>query len=69
MSSPSHYEINVAKDGKHVFATSPHSGQFWTEEQANEMYEMLRTRFPAEEGYSLSMTYWECAGKQVRSSS
>ena len=53
-----HYEINVSKDGKHLFATAPRScldhGDFLR------VYHEIQTRFPE---FTISVTKWRCRGE------
>lgn len=57
----SYYEINVSKDGRHMFATHPRSLQ--DEERALKCLKLMRKKFPVSEGYNVSMTYWNCKGQ------
>lgn len=55
-----YYEINVAKNGIHLFATAERSAQsMWN---AKTLYEEIKSKFPEEEGYSISITKWEKVG-------
>lgn len=56
----SHYEINVAKNGRHFFATAERSCV--TEEKAREVVKELRTRFPESEGFEVSCVYTKVGG-------
>jgi hypothetical protein len=56
----SYYEINVSQHGRHFFATAPRSCRILQE--ARQVYSALRSRFPASEGYELSVTEWRGAG-------
>jgi hypothetical protein len=56
----SYFEINVSKDGKHYFATSPRS--LTDRSAAWSALEDFRKRFPAEEGFFVTMVYWDCKG-------
>jgi hypothetical protein len=59
----SHYEINVALNGKHFFATAPRSlRDKW---QVERVLPVLLERFPAKDGYSVGVTYYECLGYQL----
>lgn len=58
-----YYDINVAKNGSHFFATSTRSCR--TEEEAKKVYKVLREKFPPEEGYEITVTYWENYGRTV----
>lgn len=58
----SHYEINVSKNGLHLFATAPRS--ILSEVVAVKMVSLFREKFPESEGYSISMTYWKTEGHQ-----
>lgn len=59
----SHYEINVALDGKHLFAT--HERSLTTAKVAKEVYDKLVEAFPKNEGYSVEISYWETVGRGV----
>lgn len=52
-----HFEINVAKDGKHLFAT--HERSLREEDKAQMVYLLFKMRFPETEGYSVTMTRHE----------
>lgn len=58
-----HYEINVAYNGRHFFATAEHS--FTTSEQAKEALRIFTERFPESDGYSITVTYWMASGSDV----
>ena len=58
-----YYEINVAKDGKHFFATDKRS--ITTESALKEVYQIIKAKFPEEEGYNIMVTYYETTGKFV----
>lgn len=57
------YEINVAKNGKHYFATTLRSCQ--TETQAQILYRDLKEKYPEEEGYTVTVEYWTEVGHKV----
>ena len=57
------YRINIAHNGRHLFATEPES--IWTKEEAKRIYTILKEKFPESEGYNISVTCWESIGKQV----
>ena len=61
--SPSYYEINVSKDGKHFFATAPRS--LTSKHRMKEAFEKFKEAFTEEEGYKISVTYWESLGHGV----
>jgi hypothetical protein len=58
-----YYEINVAKDKKHFFATTERSCQS-LEEMQRVFFEIFK-RFPISEGYSVSVTRYENTGTSV----
>jgi hypothetical protein len=62
----SHYEINVSLHGLHLFATAERSGV--TREQTKRMYDVLAAKFPPKEGYSITLTYNEAIGRELRPS-
>lgn len=56
------YEINVAKDGRHFFATHERSLTYYNVKKA---YTVLKEKFPESEGYSVSVTEWTNTGKSL----
>lgn len=58
-----YYEINVALNGQHFFATDKRS--ITTSWKMKEIYELFKEKFPKEEGYKIEVTYWETVGKRV----
>jgi HKD family nuclease len=58
-----HYEINVAKNGKHVFAT--HERSLSTLEQTSEVVSRLELAFPKAEGYAISVSEICTIGKAI----
>lgn len=56
-----YYEINVAKNGRHYFATAERS--LTDEQTAHKVFEEFEKKFPETEGYSLRMTYYQNVGK------
>ncbi len=56
----SYFEINVALNGRHLFATAPRSAV--TKQEALFLVNEIRGKFPEEEGFSVSCTYYECIG-------
>ena len=58
-----YYEINVAKNGKHVFATSERSIRNLNE--LKKIYSLFLEKFPAFEGYELRVTKYEEVGHEV----
>lgn len=58
-----HYEINVAKNGKHVFAT--HERSLSTLRQTAEVMSRLELAFPEAEGYSISVSEICTIGKAI----
>ena len=55
------YEINVAKDGKHFFATDKRS--ITNERALQEVYTVFKEKFPQEEGYDMLVSCIETQGK------
>ena len=51
---PNHYEINVAKDGKHLFAT--HARSVPEKRELDELMKVFRVNYPEEEGYAITVT-------------
>ncbi len=58
-----YYEINVALKGKHFFATAERS--ITNKWKLKEVYDVLKEKFPQEEGYEISVTYYETVGKFI----
>ena len=58
-----YYEINVALNGKHFFATAERS--ITNKWKLKEVYNILKEKFPQEEGYEISVTKYETVGKSV----
>lgn len=59
----SHYVINVALNGLHLFATAPHSAVHMMD--AEPLYQEIAKRFPPGEGFEVTVTHWECVGRSV----
>ena len=57
---PSHYEINVALNGTHFFATDMRSIQNLS--TLNEILGVFKEKFPKTEGYSITVTQIICTG-------
>lgn len=55
-----YYEINVALNGKHYFATHPRS--ITDEGSAKRLYYELEKRFPKSDGFSVGVTCYEQRG-------
>lgn len=60
----SHYEINVAANGQHLFATAQRSATNIKDAEA--LYKVLSAKFPASEGYTVTATYWKAEGHTVK---
>ena len=58
-----HYEINVAFNGWHLFATAPRS--VITENDLKKVLNIIVQKFPEKEGYSISVRKWEARGYTV----
>lgn len=58
-----YYEINVSKDGKHLFATAERSVTIGWE--AEKIYNLFTEKFPESEGYKITVTRWETIGKEI----
>jgi hypothetical protein len=56
----SHFEINVAHNGKHLFATHERSAR--TVREALRIMALLVASFPPSEGYTVNCTEWETRG-------
>ena len=58
-----YYEINVAKNGKHFFATAERS--ITNIKKAEEVYMLFKEKFPKSDGYEISVERWEKIGEFV----
>lgn len=58
-----YYEINVSLNGKHFFATDKRS--ITSKSKLEEVYKVFKEKFPKEDGYNISVTYWENIGKLI----
>ena len=58
-----YYEINVALNGKHFFATDKRS--ITNKWKLKEVYNVLKEKFPQDEGYDISVTLYETIGKSI----
>ena len=60
---PSYYEINVALNGHHLFATAERScNNVW---QFKKVLEILKQKLPVEEGYSITATAEYSFGRRI----
>lgn len=59
----SYYEINVALNGKHLFATSERSCT--TRSECEKVFSIIKKKFPKSEGYDVAVTYWDCVGRPL----
>ena len=60
-----HFEINVSKDGKHLFATAPRSLPVHSDKSAIELYNLFNEKFPESDGYEIRVTKWVCRGQII----
>lgn len=58
-----YYEINVALNGTHFFATAERSAT--TSAEAVTLYDAICAAFPAEKGYQITVTKWDTCGSQI----
>ena len=58
-----YYEINVSLNGRHLFATAERSIK--NHLKAEKVYKLFKEKFPENEGYEISITYWEKVGKII----
>lgn len=59
---PSFYRFNIAQHGRHH---SKIDNEWIRLDGAKEMLEDYRKRFPADEGFEVTLTYWECLGNTI----
>lgn len=55
-----YYEINVSLDGRHFFATAKRS--ITSQNTLKIVYKVFKEKFPASEGYEISVTRYEELG-------
>lgn len=58
-----HYEINVARNGQHFFATAERS--ITTRAKLLEVFDEMKRAFPAAKGYTLSVSEQQTVGRQL----
>lgn len=58
-----YYEINVALNGQHFFATDKRS--ITNKATLEKVYKVLKEKFPLEEGYDIIVSQYETVGKFV----
>ena len=58
-----YYEINVALNGQHFFATDKRS--ITNKPTLERVYKVLKEKFPLEEGYDIIVSQYETVGKFV----
>ena len=58
-----YYEINVSLNGRHFFATAERS--ITSQWELEKVYEVFKEKFPEEEGYKLSVVYFEKRGQVI----
>lgn len=57
------YEINVSLHGKHFFAT--HERSIVNKQKLKEVYNVFKEKFPNEDGYEITVTYWTKSGREI----
>lgn len=55
-----YYKINVAKDGRHFFATAEHS--IVSDYEFKETVKIFKEKFPESEGYKISASFVQTTG-------
>lgn len=58
-----YYEINVALNGRHFFATHDRSLNTWN--KAMEVWNVFVKKFPRSEGYEVTMTEKKVTGQKI----
>ena len=58
-----YYEINVALNGQHFFATDKRS--ITNKIALKVVYKILKEKFPIEEGYDIMVTQYDTVGKFI----
>jgi hypothetical protein len=59
-----YYEINIAKNGVHFFATAERS--LTSKSIAKLAYEKLKIAFPESEGYKITISHWKSVGTDIK---
>ena len=59
-----YYEINVALNGKHFFATAQRSIR--DEYTATLLFTLFREKFPEIDGYKVTCTQWSTVGTPIQ---
>lgn len=60
----SHFIINVALDGQHLFATAAHSAV--DHDKAETLFQLFLVKFPSSQGYSITLTEWTGQGRMIK---
>lgn len=60
------YEINVAFNGKHLFATHERSLSNLLPDDALKVFHLMEEKFPKSEGYEVTMTEWKTTRRQIQ---
>lgn len=58
-----YFEINVAKNGIHFFATAERSAR--DEQKMCEIVRVFKEKFPESEGYVINVTRWDRYGTTI----
>jgi hypothetical protein len=58
-----YYEINVSLNGRHFFATAERS--ITDKQKLKKVYKMFKEKFPEEDGYEITVTYWKHYGERI----
>jgi len=57
------YEINVSKDGIHLFAT--HERSLTSPQQTRKVYDKLVETFPKNDGYLVEISYCQTTSRKI----
>lgn len=55
-----YYDINISKNGSHIFATSERSST--SKRNAELLFNEFKKRFPESEGFKISVSFWAKSG-------
>lgn len=58
-----YYRINVSRNGMYLFATE--QGGITSRGHADEVLGLFLEKFPKEQGYNVTMTYWKSKGETI----
>lgn len=63
-----YYRINVSRNDEYLFATEngENGGGIQSVDHYNRVIDLLKEKFPENEGFKVTATYFECRGKNIK---